>query len=204
MFAYRILLQSLLHLLGEVRTVGSNLERLCLLSIFCFLGYMLQYLSRLVHGRNRHEVGRNEERKNSSIIRRAEHRSDESYGLHRSTKTIPAHGIESTVGHTGEVISLGCLLALLLTEGLEDILYRFHPILAEDRVVACHLPVFVSQTDGITERVDLILTLEYLCLHLRIILLPTSSCRTIIVGIGITVDVDTLQLAKDNATKHLL
>ena len=87
-------------------------------------------------------------------------------------------------------------------EGLENILYRLHPVVAKDRIVACHLPVLVSQTDGITEGVDLVLTLEHLRLHLCIILLPAGSCRSIVIGIGITVDVDTLQLTQDNTTKH--
>ena len=165
---------------------------------------MLQDFSRLIHRRNRHEIGRNQERKNRGIVRRAEQGSNETNWLDRSSETIPAHGIEGTIGHAGKVVSLGCFLALLLMEGLEDISDSLHPVFSEDGVIACYLPVLVSEADRITERVYLILALENLCLHLGIILLPTCSGRSVIIGIGITVDIDALQLAQDDTTQHLL
>ena len=165
---------------------------------------MLQDFSRLVHRRNRHEIGRNQERKNGGIIRRAEQGSNETNWLDWSSETIPAHGIEGTVGHAGEMVSLGCFLALLLMEGLEDISDSLHPVFSEDGVIARYLPVFIGKADRITERVYLILTLENLCLHLGIILLPTCTGRSVVIGIGITVDIDAFQLAQDDPTQHLL
>ena len=87
-------------------------------------------------------------------------------------------------------------------EGGEDVGNRLDPLLAKDGVIACHLPVLVSQTNRITERVDLILALKHLWLHIGVILLPTSPGRSVIVGIGIAVDIDALELAQNHATQH--
>ena len=48
------------------------------------------------------EIVRNQERKNRGIVRRAEQGSNETNWLDRSSETIPAHGIEGTIGHAGK------------------------------------------------------------------------------------------------------
>jgi hypothetical protein len=102
------------------------------------------------------------------------------------------------------VICLGGYLALLLVEGLQDILDSLHPYFAENRVIACYLPVFVGQTDRVAEGVDLIFALEYIRLHLGAVFLPAGTGRTVIEGVGVAVDVDALQLAENHTLQHLL
>ena len=102
------------------------------------------------------------------------------------------------------MICLGCYLALLLVEGLQDVLHSLHPYFAEDGVIACHLPVLVSQADRVAEGVNLILALEYVWLHLGAVFHPSGTRRTIVEGIGVAVDVDALQLAQNHAPQHLL
>ena len=198
-----ILLQGSLHLIGKTAAILGNLQSRFLLCRI-LLSHMLQNLGCLVHGRYCHEIGRNQEWKNRGIIRRTEHGGNQAHWLHRSTETIPTDGIEGTVGNTGKVICLGCHLALLLVEGLQDVLHSLHPYFAEDGVIACHLPVLVSQADRVAERVNLILAFKHVWLHLGAVFHPSGTRRTIVEGIGVAVDVDTLQLAQNHTPQHLL
>ena len=75
------------------------------------------------------------------------------------------HGVALTCSDTLETIRSHSVLALLLTECLEDITNRLKPDVAKDRCVAGFLPVLISQTDRIAERVDLILALMQFELH---------------------------------------
>ena len=198
-----ILLQSSMYLIGKTAAILRNLQG-CIFLCSILLCHVLQNLCCLVHGRNCHEVGWNQEWKDGGIIRRTEHRCNQSYWFYRSTEAVPTDGIEGTVRNTGKVISLGCHLALLLVEGLQDILDSLHPYFAENRVIACYLPVLVSQTDRVAEGVDLIFALEYIRLHLGAVFLPAGTGRTVIEGIGVAVDVDALQLAENHTLQHLL
>ena len=90
-------------------------------------------------------------------------------------------------------------------EDAQDVLHRLLPFSVEDRGVARGLPVMVSQSDGVAERVNLVLALVQFGLHVRNVVHPSSlGLRLLVEGVGVGIDVDTLQLSSYHAAYHLL
>ena len=191
-----IFLQSGRHLVGEGCTLG------CCGGVVVYLG---QDLSGLTQRRDSHEVGWHKEQERGSIVRGTEHRGDKTYGIHRVAIARVADGVELTVGLAKEGVRTLVLLALLFVEGFENLLHSLLPFGTKHRGVARYLPVVEGETDGIAQRVDLILALMQFRLHVGAVACPLVVLYgTHVEGVGIGVDVDALELTQDDAAHHLL
>ena len=62
----------------------------------------------------------------------------------------------------------------------------------------------VGQTNGITQRVDFPFPLIHFGLHIRHVGRPIASRRLLIEGIGVWVDIDTLELTANHSGQHFL
>ena len=196
MVDHGVLFQCRTHLVGKRRAVGS--ER-------CVGVHLAENLRRLAQRADRHEVRRHEEEERRGVVGRAEDGGDESAGLHGVAPTVVADRVELVLGLALEAIGAQTLLALLLAEHAQDVAHRLQPLVAEHRSVARHLPVVVSEADRVAERVDLVLALVQLGLHVGHIVSPRSVLHRLAVeGVGIRVDVDALQLAAYHTAQHLL
>ena len=116
-----------------------------------------------------------------------------------------AHRVELVFRFALEVIGAQPRLTLLLMEDAQDVLHRLLPFSVEDRGIARGLPVMVSQSDGVAERVNLVLALVQFGLHVRYVVHPSSlGLRLLVEGVGVGIDVDALQLSPYHAAYHLL
>ena len=196
MVYHGVLLESLAHLVGKRRAVGS--ER-------CVGVHLVEYLRRLAQRADRHEVRRHEEEERRSVVGGAEDGGDEPAGLHGVAPAVVAYGVELVLRLALEAIGAQSLLALLLAEYAQDVAHRLQPLVAEHRCVARHLPVVVGEAYGVAERVDLVLALVQLRLHVGHIVSPHAVRFGLAVErIGVGVDVDALQLAAYHTAQHLL
>ena len=100
------------------------------------------------------------------------------------------------------MIRSSAVFPLLLLKGQQHIRYRLKPFLTEDRGIARHQPIPIGKADGIAERIYLVFPLKHFRAHVRLVGLPSGSRRTVIESIRIAVDVDALELPKDNAANH--
>ena len=196
MVDYGVLFQCRTHLVGKRRAVVGK-RRVGV--------HLTQNLSRLAQRANRHEVGRHEEEERRGVVGRAEDRSDESAGLHGVAPAVVADRVELVLRLALEAVRAETLLALLFAEYAQDVAHRLQPLVAEHRSVARHLPVVVGEAYRVAERVDLVLALVQLGLHVGHIVSPRSVLHRLAVeGVGIRVDVDALQLAAYHTAQHLL
>ena len=87
---------------------------------------------------------------------------------------------------------------LLFAEGVYNQSYGLQPFVIEDAFIARLLPIGVGQTQGIAERVNLILSLVKFLLHLGVVGLPFAACGPYVEGVGIGVDEDAGYLPADD------
>ena len=101
-------------------------------------------------------------------------------------------GVAGTLGAALEAIRAEvAILALLLAEGLEDVLNGLQPQLAKHRCVAGGEPVLVGQSQRVAERVNLIFALVQEWLHLCEVFHPLATrigLKVECVGVGIEAD----------------
>ena len=190
-----IAFQSHFHLIGQGTAIGSQSSLL----VHCF-----QNLGSLTQGSDSKEVGRHKELKRCGIVRRAEAGHDKSHRTDRSTQTIIVQRIERTLRLALKFVGTGTLFALLLTKSSINIADGFQPFSTENRSVTRHLPVVISQPQGITKRVDFPFAFMQFGLHVSKVTHPMPiGQRTVVVGIRIRVDIDALELAQNNTSQHL-
>ena len=153
-------------------------------------------------------VGRNEERVDTRVIRRAKHRIDQP---HRSCRVaIPAqwNRVRRDRTRTLKVIWPRPVLALLNPEGCDDQAHRLRPLRVERRRVPSRLPVRIVEPYAEAQRIDLPLALGHPRLVVRkIVHAPRERLRRRRVGqksIGIRVKLYAAGLPMNQPNEQLL
>ena len=116
------------------------------------------------------------------------------------TITIVAVCIVQDMSGALELIAcLVTILALLLTENSKNLVHGFLPKFTKDTGIASQKPILISQTQGIAQRVNLVLALVHALLHLSIVRSPMALLIGIVhKGIGIGIKTNKFQLLKDD------
>ena len=191
----RVLLHSLFHLRSQ---------RLAASRQVVVLSHRAQNLRCLTQRGDGEQVGRNQEAEQRSVVRGTERREDQTNRIDRCAPTVVQHRITLPIRHTLEAIRALVLLALLLPEGAINGLHRLLPIGIKHRGIAQLFPIVVSQTNRVTQGINLPFTLVQLLLHLRAILLPLAARRALVESVRIGINQDAGRLAIDRADQHLL
>ena len=194
MIIHRIFLQCCFHFLRQVLTFFGQ---------SCLLVYLLQNLGCLTQRRYGKEIGRNQELKRSSIVRRTETGNNQTDWFHRCSQTVIAHSIQCTFRLTLEFIRTYSVFALLLFECFQYISDCLNPFFVEYARISGSLPVMISQTQRITQGIYFPFTFVQLRFHVCKVTHPmTVRNSAVIKSIRVRIDIDTFELAENNTCQH--
>ena len=194
MIIHRIFLQCCFHFLRQVLTFFGQ---------SCLLVYLLQNLGCLTQRRYGKEIGRNQELKRSSIVRRTETGNNQTDWFHRCSQTVIAHSIQCTFRLTLEFIRTYSVFALLLFECFQYISDCLNPFFVKYARISGSLPVMIGQAQRITQRVYFPFTFVQLRFHVRKVTHPmTVRNSAVIKSIRVRIDIDTFELAENNTCQH--
>ena len=159
-----------------------------------------QYLGGLAKHVHREEVGWHEERIGGGVVGRPERARDQTARLRRPAVSAVRQRVGGVERATAEAIGRArAALALLLAHDGENAVERGEPALVEYRGVAASLPVAVREAQGVAERVELVLALMKLGLHVGFVGHPLAALAVAVEGVGVGVEADARELAQHNA-----